>query len=83
MPHSLMYLLGYIPTHIKIYLVDKDVNIYGYGLSLAVVGCYTGVLRGDMHTASVPLAEIPAKHKDRVARLSEAQGRPFSTIVKD
>ena len=37
MPHSSMYLLGYIPAHNKMYLVDKDVNVSAYSLSLAVV----------------------------------------------
>jgi coatomer subunit beta' len=70
-----MYLLGYIPTHNKIYLVDKDVNVYAYGLSLAVVEYQTAVLRGDMEAANELLAEIPAEHKNKVARFLEAQGK--------
>jgi len=75
-----IYLLGYIPAHNKIYLVDKDVNVYAYGLLLAVVEYQTAVLHGDMDAASELLAEIPAKHKNKVARFLEAQGKPLLTI---
>jgi len=34
---SAMYLLGYILAHNKIYLVDHDINVYAYSLSLVVV----------------------------------------------
>jgi coatomer subunit beta' len=77
-----MYLLGYIPAHNKIYLVDKDVNVYAYGLSLAVVEYQTAVLRGDMDAARELLAEIPAEHKNKVARFLEAQGKPFPTTTR-
>ena len=43
-----MYLLGYIPTHNRTYLVDKDVKVYGYSLSLNLIEYQTAVLRGDM-----------------------------------
>jgi len=58
MRHSPIYPLGYIPAHNNIYLVDKDVNVYAYGLSLAVVEYQTAVLRGDMDAASELLAEM-------------------------
>jgi coatomer subunit beta' len=69
-----MYLLGYIPAHNKIYLVDKDVNVYAYGLSLAVVEYQTAILRGDIEAASELLGEIPAEHMNKVARFLEVQG---------
>jgi coatomer subunit beta' len=83
MPYSPMYLLGYIPAHNKIYLVDKDVNVYAYGLSLAVVEYQTAVLRGDMDAASELLAEVPAKHKNKVARFLEAQGKPLYIMTTE
>jgi len=78
-----MYLRGYIPAHNKIYLVDKDVNVYAHGLSLAVVEYQAAVLRGDMDAASELLAEVPAKHKNKVARFLEAQGNPVLTIFME
>ena len=83
MRHRPMYLLGYIPAHNKIYLVDEDVNVYAYCLSLAVVEYQTAVLRGDMEAASELLAEMPAKHKNKVARFLEAQGKPLSTFARE
>ena len=83
MRHSPMYLLGYIPAHDRIYLIDKDVNVYAHGLSLAVVEYQTAVLRGGMDTASELLAETPAKHKNKVARFLEAQGKPLLTIFME
>ena len=59
-----MSLLGYIPAHIKISLVDKDIDVYAYGLSLAVVEYQITVQRGDMDTAREPLAEFLPEHKN-------------------
>jgi len=70
-------------AHNKIYLVDKDINVYAYGLSLAVVEYQTAVLRGDMDAASALLAEVPAKHKNKVAQFLKAQGRPLLTIFME
>ena len=83
MRHRPMYLLGYIPAHNKIYLVDEEVNVYAYGLSLVVVEYQAAILRGDMDAASELLAEIPAKHKNKVARFLEAQGKPLSTFARE
>ena len=78
-----MYLLGYIPAHNKIYLVDKDVNVYAYGLSLVVVEYQTAVLRGEMETANELLVDIPAEHKNKVARFLESQGKLLrATIIE-
>ena len=83
MRHSPMYLLGYNPAQNKIYLVDKDVNVYAYGLSLVVVEYQTAVLRGGMDAASSLLAEIPAKPKNKVTRFLEAQSKPLLTIFME
>jgi coatomer subunit beta' len=78
-----MYLLGYIPAHNKIHLVDTDVSVYAYGLSLVVVEYQTALLREHMEAASGPLAEIPEKYKNKVARFVEAQGEPPSIIISE
>ena len=36
---SPMYLFGYVPAHNRVYLVDKDVNVYSYSLSLSMIEC--------------------------------------------
>lgn len=69
-----MYLLGYLPTHNRVYLVDKDVRIYGYSLSLALIEYQTAILRGDMDAAEEILPSIPKEQRSRVARFLEARG---------
>ncbi|QRV88118.1 coatomer subunit beta [Ceratobasidium sp. AG-Ba] len=68
-----MFLLGYMPSHNRIYLADQNVNIFGYALSLALVEYQTAVLRGDMDAAAEILPTIPADQRNKVARFLEAQ----------
>ena len=69
-----MYLLGYIPTHNRVYLVDKDVKVYGYSLSLNLIEYQTAVLRGDMNVAEEILPTVPKEQQNKVARFLEARG---------
>ncbi|KAK7053051.1 Coatomer subunit beta' [Paramarasmius palmivorus] len=66
-----LYLLGYIPAHNRVYLVDKNLNVYGYSLALSVVEYQTAVLRGDMGTAEEILSTIPKEQLNKVARFLE------------
>ncbi|KAK9723079.1 Coatomer subunit beta' [Basidiobolus ranarum] len=68
-----MYLLGYIPRDNRIYLADKDANVYSYILSLTVVEYQTAILRGDTETAESLLPEITQDQRNRVARFLESQ----------
>ena len=68
-----MYLLGYIPRDNRLYLVDKDVNIVSYGISLTVIEYQTAVLRGDMETAETLLPRVPHDQLNKIARFLEAQ----------
>lgn len=69
-----MYILGYIPTHNRVYLIDKDVKTYGYSLSLNLVEYQTAVLRGDMEAAAELLPTVPKEQRNKVARFLEARG---------
>ena len=71
---SPLYLLGYIPAHNRVYLVDKDVNVYSYSLSLSMVEYQTAVLRGDMEAASEILPSIPKEHRNKIATFLEGRG---------
>lgn len=76
---SPLYLLGYIPAHNRVYLVDKDMNLYGYSLSLTVVEYQTAVLRGETESAAEILASIPKDQLNKVARFLEGRGlSPFT-----
>ena len=69
-----LYLLGYMPAHNRVYLVDKDVNVYSYSLSLSLVEYQTAVLAGDMDTANELLPSIPKEHRNKIATFLEGRG---------
>ncbi|EGN94961.1 hypothetical protein SERLA73DRAFT_76979 [Serpula lacrymans var. lacrymans S7.3] len=66
-----MYILGYIPSHNRVYLADKDMKIFSYSLSLSVVEYQTAVLRGDMDGAAEILPTLPKEQLNKVARFLE------------
>ncbi|OAX39081.1 Coatomer, beta' subunit [Rhizopogon vinicolor AM-OR11-026] len=68
-----MYILGYIPAHNRVYLADKDMNVFGYSLSLSVVEYQTAVLRGDMDSAAEILPTLPKEQLSKVARFLEGR----------
>ncbi|GAA5995723.1 hypothetical protein JCM5350_008110 [Sporobolomyces pararoseus] len=70
---SQMYLLGYLPNHNRIYLCDKDVNLFAYSLSLSVIEYQTAILRGDLESASEILDSVPQEQRNRLARFLETQ----------
>ena len=54
-----MYLLGYLASQSRVYLMDKDFNVVPYTLLLSVVEYKTLVLRGELDTAAEVLETIP------------------------
>ena len=68
-----MYLLGYLPSHNRIYLCDKDASFYAFQLSLSVIEYQTAVLRGDLDSAAEILLTVPTEQRNRIARFLEAQ----------
>ncbi|KDQ63948.1 hypothetical protein JAAARDRAFT_27621 [Jaapia argillacea MUCL 33604] len=68
-----LYVLGYIPAHDRVYLCDKDVNVFAYVLSLSLVEYQTAVLRGDMDAAAEILPTIPKEQRNKVARFLEGR----------
>jgi coatomer subunit beta' len=72
-----MYLLGYIPRDSRIYLTDKDMNVFSYALPLAVVEYQTAVLRGDLAMAEKLLPSVPPDQRNRIARFLESQSITF------
>jgi coatomer subunit beta' len=78
-----MYLMGYIPSHNRVYLADKDVNVYGYALSLSVVEYQTAVLRGDMDAAAEILPSLPPDQLNKVARFLESRGLHSCVLLKN
>ncbi|KAK7030725.1 coatomer subunit beta [Favolaschia claudopus] len=68
-----LFLLGYIPAHNRVYLADKDINVYSYSLSLGMVEYQTAVLRGDMDAAAEILPTLPKDQLNKVARFLEGK----------
>lgn len=69
-----MYLIGYIPSDNRLYLGDKELNIYSFSLLLPVLDYQTAVMRGDFEGADKILPSIPREHRTRVAHFLEKQG---------
>jgi len=69
-----LYLLGYIPAHNRVYLADKDMNVFSYTLSLSLVEYQTAVLRGDMDAAAEILPTVPKEQRNKVATFLESKG---------
>lgn len=68
-----MYLLGYLPTHNRVYVADKDMKIFSFALSLTLVEYQTAILREDYDTANELLPSISNDQRNKVARFLEAQ----------
>ncbi|OUM57183.1 hypothetical protein PIROE2DRAFT_17904, partial [Piromyces sp. E2] len=68
-----MYLLGYIPKDNRIYLSDKDINIYSYSLPQSVIEFETAILREDFEASKMILPTIPSDQLNKIARFLESQ----------
>ncbi|KAJ3991040.1 coatomer protein [Lentinula boryana] len=74
-----LYLLSYLPAHNRVYLTDKDLNVYTYHLSLAVVEYQIAVIKGEMEEAAgifkdgVEKGLIGREGRGRLARFLEGR----------
>eukprot|EP00158_Paraphelidium_tribonemae_P008863 Partr_v1_DN28710_c0_g1_i2_m62035 putative coatomer protein complex, subunit beta 2 (beta prime) len=66
-----MFMMGYLPRESKVFVCDKDMNIYGYSLSLQVLEYQTAILRRDFNMASKMLPSLSQDQKNKVARFLE------------
>uniref|UniRef100_A0A7I4DAQ0 Beta'-coat protein n=1 Tax=Physcomitrium patens TaxID=3218 RepID=A0A7I4DAQ0_PHYPA len=69
-----MYLLGYLASQSRVYLIDKQLNVMSYTLLLNLIEYKTLVLRGDLEKAEEILPTIPKEHLNSVARFLESRG---------
>ncbi|OAY85461.1 Coatomer subunit beta'-1 [Ananas comosus] len=69
-----MYLLGYLASQSRVYLIDKEFNVMGYTLLLSLIEYKTLVMRGDVERAKDVLPSIPKEHHNSVARFLESRG---------
>ncbi|KAH9615444.1 hypothetical protein KSS87_021359 [Heliosperma pusillum] len=69
-----MYLLGYLASQSRVYLIDKEFNVIGYTLLLSLIEYKTLVMRGDFERAIEVLSTIPKEHHNSVAHFLESRG---------
>ncbi|KAL3633027.1 hypothetical protein CASFOL_026011 [Castilleja foliolosa] len=69
-----MYLLGYLASQSRVFLVDKEFNVMGFTLLLSLIEYKTLVMRGDLESANNVLPSIPKEHHNSVAHFLESRG---------
>ena len=69
-----LYLLGYMASQNRLYLLDKEHSVVSYTLLLSLLEYKTLVLRGDMQAAAELLPSLPKEALNGVARFLEARG---------
>ncbi|WOG99222.1 hypothetical protein DCAR_0518570 [Daucus carota subsp. sativus] len=69
-----MYLLGYLASQSRVYLIDKEFNVIGYTLLLSLIKYKTLVMRDELKRASELLSSIPKEQLNSVARFLESRG---------
>ncbi|KAF8306767.1 coatomer protein [Clavulina sp. PMI_390] len=68
-----MYLVGYMPTQNRVYVADKDMNLYTFSLSVSYIDYQSAALRGDMEAANEILPSIPTEMRNKLARFLDSQ----------
>ena len=69
-----LYLLGYLASQSKVYLIDRDFSIVPFTLLLSIVEYKTLISRGDLETAASVLETIPHAQHNAIAKFLEAKG---------
>mmetsp|Transcript_1936 Transcript_1936/g.2994 ORF Transcript_1936/g.2994 Transcript_1936/m.2994 type:complete len:1036 (+) Transcript_1936:110-3217(+) len=75
-----MYLLGYLASLNRIFLIDKEFGVVSYTLLLALVEFKTLVMRGDVPSALALLPQLPQDALNNVARFLEAKGHVIEAL---
>lgn len=75
-----MYLLGYLASHSKVYLIDKEFGVVSYTLLMSLIEYKTLVLREDFDAAQQLLPSIPKDQLNSVARFLDARGRSADAL---
>ena len=65
------YILGYDGKQNKLYLVDKNFNVYCYSLLLSVVNYQSAILNEDIHGAELYFKDIPETYYQKLAKFLE------------
>merc|ERR1712070_573303 len=79
------YILGYMASQDRLYLVDREFSVVSYTLLMRLIEYKTLVMRDDVEGANELLPEIPEEHHSGLARFLETRGliREALTVAKD
>lgn len=66
------YILGYDGKQNRLYMVDKNFNIYSYSLMLAVVNYQSAILNNDVDSAQRFFKDVPEAYYNKLAKFLEA-----------
>lgn len=75
-----MYLLGYLASHSKVYLIDKEFGVVSYTLLMSLIEYKTLILREETEAAEQLLPTIPKDQMNSVARFLEARGHTADAL---
>jgi coatomer subunit beta' len=67
-------ILGYLAKEDRVFMIDKQLNVLSYKVTLAVLQYQTAVMRGDFDAANELLPSVPLEEYTKVARFLESQG---------
>lgn len=71
---SVVFVLGYLANEGRVFVADKDVNIYSYQLNRAVLDYKTAIVRGSVDQANALLESVPISEHNKLAKFLEKQG---------
>mmetsp|Transcript_26629 Transcript_26629/g.32327 ORF Transcript_26629/g.32327 Transcript_26629/m.32327 type:complete len:931 (-) Transcript_26629:369-3161(-) len=69
-----MYILGYMATQNRLYLIDREFSVVSYTLLMSLMEYKTLILRDEVDAAKELLANIPKEHHNGLARFLEQRG---------
>ncbi|KEP67192.1 UNVERIFIED_CONTAM: COPI protein, putative [Hammondia hammondi] len=68
------FILGYLPEHNRLYLIDRDLGLSACSLHVAFIEYKVAMARGDLQAAEEFLPRIPVELHDRTARFLFSKG---------
>lgn len=66
------YILGYDSKQNRLYMVDKNFNVYSFQLILALVSYQAAILNGEIDEAQKYFSQIPETHFTKLAKFLES-----------
>lgn len=69
------YIMGYDGKQNRLYMVDKNFNVYCYALLLSVVNYQSAILNDDDHGAEIYFKDIPENQYSKLAKFLESNDK--------